>query len=204
MGQVQAITSGSLLKSRARDEIFDFVLQNCLAHRLGGERPAGYGPAFNPIGFLGKMAQPGDLIVLSATRKKEWSLCWLHRIASDEPENRYLCESVETGEMSWWSNVGIEYLDRDVVERHPQWRWTDQQYAFNDRWQGVCGDPAEWGGLKPLAPAFAADHSVTLALKAADGWREEKQERRFDDYRKVSRTDMRTFFMQCLPEAARV
>ena len=64
MGQVQAITSGSLLKSRARDEIFDFVLQNCLAHRLGGERPAGYGPAFNPIGFLGKMAQPGDLIVL--------------------------------------------------------------------------------------------------------------------------------------------
>ena len=103
-------------KSRARDEITDFVLQNCLAHHLGEERPVGYGPAFNPIGFLGRMAQPGDLLLLSGTQKKGWSLCWLHRIATNRPENRYLCESIETGEISWWSNVGIEYLDRNVVE----------------------------------------------------------------------------------------
>ncbi|WP_156892476.1 hypothetical protein [Salaquimonas pukyongi] len=190
-------------KARARDEILDFVLQNCLAHRLGDERPSGYGPAFNPIGFLGKMAQAGDLILVSGIPQHGWSLCWLHRISSDQPENRYLCESVETGEMSWWSNVGIEYLDRDVVESHPQWRWTDQQFAFNDRWQRACGEPADWRGLKPLMPVFEAGFSVALALQAATGWREERQERRFEDYRKVTKTEMRSFFMHCLSETVK-
>lgn len=188
-------------RQRARDEIFDFVLQNCLAHRFGDERPSGYGAAFNPIGFLGKMAQPGDLILLSGTQQKTWSLCWLHRISTDQPENRYLCESIETGEACWWSNVGIEYLDRDVVSRHPQWKWTDRQFAFSERWRDVCGETANPRELKPLAPVFGSGHAVSLALQSAEGWREEKQEREFPDYRKVTKTDMRAFFMHCLSEA---
>lgn len=190
-------------KSRARDEITDFVLQNCLAHHLGEERPVGYGPAFNPIGFLGRMAQPGDLLLLSGTQKKGWSLCWLHRIATNQPENRYLCESIETGEISWWSNVGIEYLDRNVVERHPQWKWTDKQFAFSDRWQAVCSEPADWHGLKPLVPKFGSGHEVTLVMQSAEGWREERTVREFPDYRKVTKTEMRAFFMQCLSEAVK-
>ena len=188
-------------KGRARDEILDFVLQNCLAHRLGDERPSGYGAAFNPIGFLGKMAQPGDLILLSGTNQKAWALCWLRRISTEQPENRYLCESIETGEVCWWSNVGIEYLDRDVIARHPQWKWTDRQHVFNERWLDVCGESASERELKPLAPVFNSDHGVTLVLQSAGSWREEKREREFPDYRRVTKIEMRAFFMHCLSEA---
>ena len=192
--------AGEFQKGRARDEVFNFVLQNCLAHRLGDERPTGYGAAFNPIGFLGKMLQPGDLILLSGTGKKAWALCWLHRVSSDEPENRYLCESIETGEMCWWSNVGIEYLDRDVVASHPQWKWNDEQFVFNDRWREICGELADRRELKPLAPEFGPAHVVTLSLQSTEGWREERVRREFADYRKVTGTEMRAFFTHGLCE----
>lgn len=188
-------------KSRARDEILFYIFQFCLAHRYG-DKIVGHLHGFNSTYGDEKEARPGDLILLTSIRHKRWSLAWLLEIDKRQYGNRYLCESIETGELCWWENVGVEYLDRDVVESSENWKWTDRQFQFEDRWNRVCYKQHDAYITLPLPPRFGDGHQVTLGTRTRYGLDDKRPEKTFDDWRKVTKKMMSEFYLECAASRA--
>lgn len=184
-------------KSRARDDILFYVLQFCLAHRYD-HGIVGHLHGFNSTYGREKEARPGDLILLTSIRIKKWSLAWLLEIDAQQYGNRYLCESIETGELCWWENVGVEYLDRDVVAENDKWKWTDRQFQFEDRWNHVCYKQHDAYITLPLQPDFGTGLQVTLGTRTRFGMDDHLPKKTFDDWRKVTKKMMSEFYLECV------
>ena len=143
---------------------------------------------FVPTGFLSddRPVQTGDLVILESAPPSKWSIGWLREI--DEIAgygHRYLIESLEDGELCWWSNVGLSFMPRgDIRERY---RWTDRQFDFQKRWNRTANKHGKTS-MRVLDCEFKGDE-VTLRLRVrwANGDEEMAGYRRtFPDYRKVT------------------
>lgn len=147
----------------------------------GGTSPALKG--FVPSEAGGHHAQPGDLVILESAGPSKWSIGWLRAIEEGNRYNRrYLIESLEDGELCWWSNVGISFMPRrDLRERY---HWTDRQFALQKRWHRIV---TKHSGMRPLDCTFKGNE-VTLRMRVRWPSDEERQglSRTFSDYRKVT------------------
>ena len=127
--------------------------------------------------------QPGDLVILESAGPSKWSIGWLRAIEGDgHYSRRYLIESLEDGELCWWSNVGISFMPRhDLRERY---HWTDRQFDVQKRWHRIV---TKHSGMRPLDCTFK-DNEVTLRMRVRWPSDEERQglSRTFSDYRKVT------------------
>lgn len=75
---------------------------------------------------LGVTPKTGDLVIMTGViHPGEWYLSWVAEAIS---EHEAVLESVETGKLCRWYNVGF------YVFKNPQewWRWTDDQFKFYD------------------------------------------------------------------------
>ena len=181
-------------KARARDEIMFYMLQFELGVRRASGDVYSHGKGFMHE-YSGEKAVSGDLILLTSIRMPRWSLCWLHD--TRDSGTNYLCESVETGELCWWSNVGVRIFDRETVSYHPEWRWSDRQHEFNDRWDRVCRRDHNAYITLPVPASFGDGYEVTLATRTRYGLNDERPSQTFPDWRKVTKKMMGEFYQRC-------
>lgn len=181
-------------RTRARREILWYVTQFCLTRVYGDDRtyPSLHGFVSS---FGGKTAQPGDLVAITSAPVSDWYLSWMREC---DGKDRYLLESVETGKLCWWSNVGIEYLERQSVADNPQWRWTDRQFAFDDRWKKVCYKEKDAYITLPVPPRFGDGWQVILGTRTRFGLDDYRPTRTFPDWRKVTKKTMGEFYDECV------
>ncbi|MFN4296939.1 MAG: hypothetical protein ACK4FB_08855 [Brevundimonas sp.] len=193
----------------ARQQIMHYVLSFCLSRQYdvakaeeeqGGQKYAGL-DAFVGGGFGDAQVQVGDLVVLSSAPPSKWIIGWLVETRETNPGwPEYLIESLEDGALCWWHNVGLSYLPRRLVALHPEWRWTDRQWAFKHRWWKVCYGEKDAYIVRPLMPEFGAGFEVTLGTRTSHGWDDIRPTRSFPDWRKVTKAMMAAAYDECVAE----
>lgn len=188
------------MKNRARILILNFITQFSLSKEFGDGRSFGGLKSFNAS--YEQKAVPGDLVALQAAPATKWYLSWL--VSRQWPEGhaceQYTLESIEDGELCDWSNVGLMYYDREEVELHPEWRWTDEQHEFNDRWLRSCRKERDAYMHVPLMAQFSGD-GVTLGLRTRWSLYGYKPSKTWDNWKKVTIKQMLQFYDDAVANA---
>jgi len=179
-------------RNRARTLIMSDILSFYITHNWEPDKEYGSNSpslkGFVPTGYGADShhALPGDLVILESAPPSKWSIGWLRTIERfPEGSYRYLIESLEDGELCWWSNVGLSFMPRrDLRERY---YWTDRQFDFQKRWHRTANKHGKTA-MRVLDCEFKGDE-VTLRMRVrwANGEEEMAGYRRtFPDYRKVT------------------
>lgn len=139
----------------------------------------------------------GSLVALQSAPPSKWYLSWLHEIADGGAwgSKKYLLESIEDGELGWWENVRLLTYDQSVVAEHPEWRWTDAQHRFSQRWMRLCKEERDAYVTLPMPAVFDADgFGVTLRTRTRFGLDDYCPSRHFRDWRKVTKPTMLSLY----------
>jgi len=137
---------------------------------------------------------PGDLISINCASDSKWYLSWLIEYNYNDGNPEYLLENLEDGETCWWSNVGVDFYNREKLSRRPTWRWNDEQFEFDDRWRKVCFEDNGAYMVKPLLPKFNEDGSVILDVRirwSLDNFNNPKE---FENWQNLSDNEMDKFY----------
>ena len=187
---------------RAYRSMLWFILNFCTTNDNQSYKSAGHHGFTSCFGET--QPQIGDLVIPTATPITQWTLSWLLDISDTRKTYTpdYLLQSVETGEICNWSNVGIKYFDRTVLRKHPEWTWSDRQFAFNDRWKKTCYKKHKANFYIPAMPKFGPEHQVTLGVLTKLSYHGRQKTRTFEDWRKVTINIMSETFL-ALEEAAK-
>ena len=183
-------------KSRAKILILSHLAQFSLQRRIGNLPYSGLADmAFESGGFGDANVHPGDLVALQAAPPSKWYLSWL--VSTQTPAGwigpQYTLESIEDGTLCNWSNVSLVYYNREQVRDHPEWRWTDRQHQFNDRWLRVCRKERGAFIHLPVQAKFE-DDAVILQVRLRYGIREDLPPRRFGNWRKTTKKMMLEYY----------
>ena len=152
---------------------------------------------------------PGSLVATSGAPETKWYLSWVVETELHEGGwHRYLLRSVEDGELSWWENVWLFRYSQERVQARPDWRWTDKQFDFRDRWHKVCYKQHDAYMVLPCRPTFHDNGSVTLSLRERHGgFRDHYKfhhERTFDSWRKTTMKMMSEFYLEGCAESKKL
>lgn len=113
--------------------------------------------------------QEGDLVLINFANAGKWRLSWLHKITrSPDGFDVYRCESLIDGELCDWSNVSIAFFHRRTVNDYPQWKWSDAQHEFSNRWFEAARKQDEYM-WRPCLPEFNEDGLVTIGVRMRHG-----------------------------------
>lgn len=149
--------------------------------------------------FQERLPQKGDLVALSSAPPSKWYLSWLRDLAEENGMPKYLLESIEDGELCWWSNVGISFYNRERVANNPQWQWSDAQFAFRDRWGKVARKTGN-RMVVPAEPVFGGDGGVTLNVRIRFGISDYSNPKTFPNWKKVSVKIMDAYYKSSIAE----
>jgi hypothetical protein len=190
---------GSMDKKRARLAILNYIVASCKSMKYGDMPTCGGFDKnyFTPYhGFSGDIVpQTGDLVTPTVAPHSEWYLSWYVEYISkgDHFEDIHVLESIETGRLCNWSNIGLDILCREVVKNHPEWRWTDKQYEFKDRWFRACYKKRDAYMTLPVPPTFHDGGGVTLGTRKRFGLGSSYY-KKFPNWKKVLIRDMLEFY----------
>lgn len=136
----------------------------------------------------------GDLVAMNCAPATKYYLSWLHEIDPNNGWPKYLLESIEDGEMCWWGNVGLSYYDRERVSLRASWKWDDEQFAFNDRWNKVCFKKNDAYIVLPCEPIFTDDGGVLLEVRIRFGLDDYHNPVSFPNWKKVTMKMMDEYY----------
>jgi hypothetical protein len=156
-------------KTRARTLILSHIAQFSLQKRMsdgtlyGGLSDMAFVPNDTP--------PPGALVALQSAPPSKWYLSWLIERSNQSRAigEIYLLESIEDGELCEWSNVSLLEYDRRQTDAHPEWRWSDAQHVFNDRWLRVCRKERDAYTVLPVQAEFEHGTGVWLSTRTRYG-----------------------------------
>jgi hypothetical protein len=133
--------------------------------------------------------------MLQSAPTSKFYLGWLKEIRPSDNRfsTEYLLESIEDGDLCWWSNVGIFNLPLTLTDTFPNWKWTDKQWQFDDKWFNACYKRRHCYELRPRPAKFNEDGSVILMLRRVFS-DEIIAEKKFDNWRKVLVKDFLEFY----------
>jgi hypothetical protein len=80
----------------------------------------------------GNDPQANDLVILTSAPPTEWALSFYRELL---PDGRHLLESVRTGALCRWDDVGFMVIDKDKVGITHDAYWSDDQFAFHDKFR---------------------------------------------------------------------
>jgi hypothetical protein len=193
---------------RARIEMLNYLL-NFSTAKYFGPKTEGYEWTFNSVecswrgGVSDEQAPIGSLCMLSSAPFTKFYLCWLIDFKDEGYGGSYLMQSVEDHSLCWWSNVGVYFFPPEKSKHFPQWKWSDRQFEFYDRWLRAAKRVDDYW-TKTLLPDFHDDGSVTLGTRehifrtAIDGEGGYLPKKTFPDWRKVKFGEMVEFFKYCV------
>jgi hypothetical protein len=186
-------------KNRSRILILSYIASLSLQRRIGGQPYSGLATA----AFHDGPAQPGDLVALVSAPASKWYLGWL--ISKQWPDGHaceeYTIESIEDGELCNWSNVSLVYYDRETIREAPQWRWTDAQHEFKDRWWNVSYKEKDAYIYLPVQPLFDGDW-VELSVRVRHSFSKTVIRKSFPNWKKVTKKMMGEFYDAASAEIA--
>lgn len=181
-----------MVKNRARLSILYHISQFALACKHGDSQCGAssdwhFNYTTTPI--------PGDLVALRSAALNKWHLSWL--VERTWPEGNscetYLLESIEDGELCNWSNVSLLAFNRQTRMDHLEWRWTDEQYAFNDRWRRACYKKRDAYIYLPTQAEFDGT-SVTIGVRVRFGMTDARPIQTFPNWKRVTVKQMLEFY----------
>lgn len=109
--------------------------------------------------------KPGDVLMLSAAPQSEWHLSfYVERTVRGE----HLLESVKTGKLCRWSNVGLMVIDCEKANLSYKIRWTDAQFEFERKFNRVRRTQDFYINI-PYIDSFDGD-SVRLGFRTRHDW----------------------------------
>lgn len=187
-------------KERSRILILNWIFDFSLSIRYGDHIHAGMsGCAFDGMG----RAKPGDLVALRSAPTSKYYLSWLVSEKRRGGWDYYLLESVEDNSLMEWYNVALMPYNGETVKDHPQWRWTDRQHEFNDRWARVCRTRRAAHIYLPVIVSYGEGHEVTLGIRTRHALSNLSPRRVFPDWRKVTIKMMLEFYDEAVIETKR-
>ena len=136
-------------------------------------------------GFIhGHQPRLGDLVrIESVLQPTKWYLSWFVEMY-DTSWNRCLLQSIDDHECCVWENIGLSVYDRTVIEKHAEFRWSDGQWDFWDRWSAP--DPKNDPYIVlPMMPVFDGN-SVTIQCRIRFGFGGPTEPVTFPNWREVS------------------
>jgi hypothetical protein len=153
--------------------------------------------------YSDRRISPGALVTIDSASPTPWYLSWLVETKQGGgafDSDRHLLESVETGELCWWSNVSLrEYSPKRVAES-PHWRWTDKQHEFNDRWLRVCHEKRDAYIVLPLRAVFGPDTLVTLGTRIRYNLGDPPASKTFPNWKKITSAMMLEYYDSAVKE----
>lgn len=78
---------------------------------------------------------PGDYVLLQCAPPSDWDFS-IYR--ENQGNDFHMLESMKTGQLCRWSNVGFHVLDKEKVGFTRETEWADEQFAFRDKFVKVC------------------------------------------------------------------
>jgi hypothetical protein len=180
-----------LTYARASKAILDYILQFAIS-RINGDstteypRTSGSSTGFVTTGYGGAAAQIGDLVLLTSANAGKWRLSWLDAV--DSANEVYTCRSIEDQELCDWSNVGLSYFHRKTLDQHQEWKWSDQQFEFNDKWRKACFKWNDAYRYLPCQPEFSPHGTVTIGVRQRHGITTHVAKRDITNWQKVTLT----------------
>lgn len=137
-------------------------------------------------GFSNPVAQPGDLVILTAVPPSKWNIGWLRAIEEHGGDTRYLIESLEDGDACWWSNVGLSFMPRR--DMNPRYLWSDRQFAFQKKWYDIV----EKHGTRPVRALDCVFNGNEVSLHLRKRWDYESAPivRNHTNYRKATKAQL--------------
>lgn len=171
---------------RARMEILNYIITFSTYKAYDGK----VWPTGSDAYFVNSNYNPpiGSLCMLQAAPFSKWYLSWL----IEKDGEKFLLQSIEDQSLCWWSNVGIFHYNPKVVDEQVSWRWSDRQFKFADQWKRACKKRDAYITL-PRTPQFDGD-SVTLSTRQRFNLSDYSPSKKFDNWRKVSFSDMLNFY----------
>ena len=150
--------------TRMLDYLLQFGMAKCSVESVDQEYPRTHGGL---IGFAPTEPMEGDLVLLSSAPMSEWRLSWYvgKRHQEGWSCDEYVLQSASTGELCWWSNVGLNVLCRKTTQQHPEWRWDDEQVEFNSNWIKWMDDQADGYIYRPMYCSFYAGEEVEFSVR---------------------------------------
>lgn len=103
--------------------------------------------------YAGGEPKPGNLVLLQSAPPSEWHLSFY---IEDCGDGYHLLESVQTGALMRWGNVGFMVLNEEKIGAGDPARWTDEQFAFKDKFRKVWRK-ADFYLALPFIEAFDGD-----------------------------------------------
>ncbi len=182
------------MKTKAQQSILYYITTFCIAYKFEGTKGT---IGLSSDSYFKAEGEPreGDLVVLKGARQSRWYLSWY--ISCEKKDNcfndSHLIESVETGELCNWSNVSFSILNRKIVDEHPEWRWTDKQWEFQEKWFRACYKYRDAYINLPCYPDFKEDGSVVLTIRKRFNFGEPTS-KTFESWKKLLTRDMTKWY----------
>lgn len=110
---------------------------------------------------------PGDVVMLSCAPPSEWDLS-IYR--ENQGNGYHLLESMRTGALGRWANVGFHTLDRDKIGLPKSIDWTDEQFAFSDKFHKACKRGGFYAAI-PFIDRFDGN-TAHVIFRTRFGWDE--------------------------------
>lgn len=191
--------------SRSHAAIIDYLISFGISRIHGGEDTEYPRTVGASIGFVACFAGNagavvGDLIRLESAPASKWRLSWLMEIRSTGCGNsEWLCRSIIDGDLCWWSNVGVSYLHRPTVNNHPEWRWSDDQYVFHDKW-AKAGHRNDAYLYRTVSPDFNEDGTATISTRVRHSISDERPSRIVRNWKKATIKSLSAIYLEMVEE----
>lgn len=121
-----------MVKNRGRLEILNYIITFCTKDS--------WNKSLSTLDLehtftSNRMPPVGALVKLTSAPPTKWYLGWYvaYIPATKDHWEQHLIESIDDGTLCRWHNVGLSQLPIETVNKYPSWRWTDQQFTFNDK-----------------------------------------------------------------------
>lgn len=180
-------------KERSRLLILHHIAQFSLGRRFpdGSPWPTSEDWCFRPTDD----PTPGSLVALQSAPLSKWYISWF--IEKSHPKgwiaDKYTLESIEDGQLCDWNNVSFLQFNKKTTDEHPEWRWTDEQHEFNDRWKRACFKKRNAYIYLPCIANFIGEQ-VELGVRMRWGLGEAPPTKIFPNWRKCRIKDMLEFY----------
>lgn len=176
----------SFNKNRARLEILNYII-SFSTQDYYGNNTFSYSNA--DTSFHPGCGTIGSLVKISAAPTSIYYLSWLHETRKGKHGNtEYLLESIENGELCWWYNIGVTHFSPEKLKLFYNWRWTDEQFKFQEKWRR---NVLKKHGLRIGKTEFSGN-SVTLSLRKI--FEDKVYYKEFSNWKKLTVSEMDKFY----------
>lgn len=178
--------------NRSRMMINEFIVNLCAKHYCSDGRimpdcsEDKYGFMGSYLGGEENEPPIGALCRLIAAPSTKYYLSWY----LGKKDGEFYMQSIEDHTVCRWSNVGVQYIPLKLTEGCPQFKYSDKQFKFHDRWEKIVREQNYW--MVPMWSEFndeTGEVTITIRWKFKDT----RIGRKFPSWETLTDEEMKVF-----------